>query len=555
MKKLLVLLLSFLPVLGYAQLTDYVIDEKATQEAPYKKGDIITAVNLSFSSIRSEMQDAYKTRISDAYRVFLGVTNQGGYLVQDFYQLCTEEEKLAHGLPSQENAKTYKCQADVKMSDPFVLSQPMESLGTDTLIDYFDYYGLKLSRGCSQDAVYPPFYKSISGTLILWYPNQQKSLEGTFKNGIADGVWKTWYGNGNKRTEVPYINGLENGVTTVWSENGEKSEEYESKDGKFHGSNFSWWRDGSKEERHYENDLLHGFYKEWDEDGKLINKIQYEKGERVSKLENKENIAPAQYTKPVQKEIITASENGFVTCYTKENYSLEYTQKEEEYICRFIIGKAENGNDIMQDFYVNEYLDEQPPAMLPTDTNALKYTDPFEVISLDQNDISIDFFRLADFYFRPGRFAGAIKIWHLDGTPKLEGNYDSTGKKQGVWTRWDKDGQKIYEITYLDGLQDGKSILWGEEGSKLKESYLLKGKRHGIEKTWCPNGTLSSETQWVDGGMEGLATYWYCNGQKQSEGQMSENYKAGIWKEWNKDGVQIQEFDYSQIPVELQQSR
>lgn len=553
MKKLLVLLLSFLPVLGYAQLTDYVIDEKATQEAPYKKGDIITGVELTFSSIRSGMQDASDTRISDAYRVFRGVTNQGGYLVQDFYQLCTEEEKLAHGLPSQENAKTYKCQADVKLSDPFVLSQPMESLGTNTLIDYFDYYGLKLSRGCSQDVVFPPFYKSISGTLILWYPNQQKSLEGTFKNGIADGVWKTWYGNGNKRTEVPYINGLESGVTTVWSENGEKSREYESKDGKFHGSYFSWWRDGSKEERHYENDLLHGFYKEWDEDGKLVNKIQYEKGERVSELGHKKDVAPC--VPPVEEKKITASENGLVTCYTNKNYLLRYAQKKEEYICRFIIGKAENGNDIMQDFYVNEYSDEQPPAMLPTDTNALKYTDPFEVISLDQNDNSEDFFRLADFYANGGRFAGAIKIWYLDGTPKLEGNYDSTGKKQGVWTRWYANGQKNYEIAYSEGLQDGKSTFWREDGSKQSEDYSIKGKCHGIEKNWCSNGTLSSETQWVDGEMEGLATYWYCNGQKQSEGQMSENYKVGIWKEWNKDGVQIQEFDYSQIPVELQQSR
>lgn len=534
MKKLLVLLLSFLPVLGYALLTDYVIDEKATQEAPYKKGDIITGVELTFSSIRSGMQDASDTRISDAYRVFIGVTNQGGYLVQDFYQLCTEEEKLAHGLPSQENAKTYKCQADVKLSDPFVLSQPMESLGTNTLIDYFDYYGLKLSRGCSQDVVFPPFYKSISGTLILWYPNQQKSLEGTFKNGIADGVWKTWYGNGNKRTEVPYINGLENGVTTVWSENGEKSREYESKDGKFHGSYFSWWRDGSKEERHYENDLLNGFYKEWDEDGKLINKIQYEKGERVSELGHKKDVAPC--VPPVEEKKITASENGLVTCYTNKNYLLRYAQK-KEYICRFIIGKAENGNDIMQDFYVNEYSYEQPPAMLPTDTNALKYTDPFEVISLDQNDISEDFFRLADFYASGGRFAGAIKIWYLDGTPKLEGNYDSTGKKQGVWTRWYANGQKNYEIAYSEGLQDGKSTFWREDGSKQSEHYSIKGKCHGIEKNWCSNGTFSSETQWVDGEMEGLATYWYCNGQKQSEGQMSENYKAGIWKEWNKDGV------------------
>lgn len=553
MKKLLVLLLSFLPVLGYAQLTDYVIDEKASQEAPYKKGDIITGVELTFSSIRSGMRDTSDTRISDAYRVFIGVTNQGGYLVQDFYQLCTEEEKLAHGFPSQENAKTYKCQADVKLSDPFVLSQPMESLGTDTLIDYFDYYGLKLSRGCSQDVVFPPFYKSISGTLILWYPNQQKSLEGTFKNGIADGVWKTWYGNGNKRTEVPYINGLENGVTTVWSENGEKSREYKSKDGKLHGPYFYWWRDGSKEERHYEDGLMHGFYKKWDKDGKFVKETQYEKGKPVSELGHKKDVAPC--VPAVEEKKITASENGLVTCYTNKNYLLRYAQKKEEYICRFIIGKAENGNDIMQDFYVNEYSDEQPPAMLPTDTNALKYTDPFEVISLDQNDISEDFFRLADFYASGGWFAGAIKIWYLDGTPKLEGNYDSTGKKQGVWTRWYANGQKNYEIAYSEGLQDGKSTFWREDGSKQSEHYSIKGKCHGIEKNWCPNGTLSNEKKWIDGKMQGLATYWYCNGQKQSEGQMSENYKAGIWKEWNKDGVQIQEFDYSQIPVELQQSR
>lgn len=551
MKKLLVLLISFLPVLGYAQSTDYVIDEKATEEAPYKKGDIITDVNLTFSSIRSGMRDSSDVRISDAYRVFLGVTDKGGYLVQDFYQLCTEEEKIAHSLPSEKNIKAYKCQADVKMSDPFVLSQPMESLGTDTLIDYFDYYGLKLSRDCSMDVVYLPFYKSISGTLVLWYPNGQKSLEGTFKSGIADGVWKTWYGNGNMRTEVSYLNGLAHGDTTIWSEKGAKSVTYQKKNGELHGLHLYWGRSGEKEERHYEDGRMHGFYKKWDKDGKLVEEIQYEKGERVSKPEEKKDVATL-CPSPVKEKKIVASANGLVACYTETNYSLQYAQKKEEHFCRFIIGKAKNGNDIMQDFYVSGYSDEQLPTMTPTDADALKYTDPFEVISLARKDMPKDFFELTDRSDRDGRFAGSIKIWYLDGTPKLEGNYDSTGKKQGTWTRWYANGQKDYEIAYTEGRRDGKATFWEEDGSKYQETYSIKGKWHGIEKTWCPNGTLSSGTQWVDGEMQGLATSWYCNGQKNAEGQMSGSYRIGVWKEWNKDGVQIQEFDYSQMPVELQ---
>ena len=552
MKKYL-LSLFFFPALIFAQSSDYKIDENATQVAPLKTEDIITKVNLTFSDIHSGMQHGLNARGMGAYRVFLGVTDQGGYLVQDFYQICTEDEKIAHSLPSKKNAKPYKCQGDVKMTAPFVLAQPMESMGTDTLINSFDYYGLKFSEGCVASTLFPPFYKSISGEFTLWYPNGQKSLEGTFKNGLPEGIWKTWYNEGSQRTQVSYTNGLANGLTTIWDEDGKKSTKYENKEGKLHGFHIIQWANGAKEERHYENDRMNGVNKKWNKDGKLIEETQYKDGKLVTETKTAKNDNSKSCEPLVKDENITFGKNRFVACYTDDNYSMSYAQREKDHICRFVVGQSKNGNDIMQDFYVDEYTENQAPTMKPTDPNVLKYSDPFEVIAFKRRNLSENLFDLAD--QRSELFAGPIKIWYPDGTPKLAGNYDSTGKKQGTWARWHGNGHKDYEIEYLDGSRHRKVIFREEDGSKYKETLAINGKHYGQERTWCNNDTLRSESQWVGNQLHGPATYWHCNGQKSSEGFMSDGYKTGIWKEWNEEGVQIQEFDYSSIPVELQHSR
>jgi antitoxin component YwqK of YwqJK toxin-antitoxin module len=56
----------------------------------------------------------------------------------------------------------------------------------------------------------------------LYYPNHQKYMEGEYKNGKREGVWKSWNENGNLWSEGTFKNGLDEGLRTIYHENGKK---------------------------------------------------------------------------------------------------------------------------------------------------------------------------------------------------------------------------------------------------------------------------------------------------------------------------------------------
>ena len=60
---------------------------------------------------------------------------------------------------------------------------------------------------------------------IKFYRNGQKSAEGTYKDGKADGLYTNWYENGQKKEEVTYKDGQAYGLFTSWYENGQKASE------------------------------------------------------------------------------------------------------------------------------------------------------------------------------------------------------------------------------------------------------------------------------------------------------------------------------------------
>lgn len=80
------------------------------------------------------------------------------------------------------------------------------------------------------------FYKEIDNTKTLfkeclYYPNHNKYMEGTYKEGKRDGKWKSWYDNGNLWSEGHFKNGLDDGKRIVYHENGNKYFEGEYSEG------------------------------------------------------------------------------------------------------------------------------------------------------------------------------------------------------------------------------------------------------------------------------------------------------------------------------------
>lgn len=71
------------------------------------------------------------------------------------------------------------------------------------------------------------YYNKKAGELILekeevFYENQQKKMEGTYKNDLRNGSWKAWYEDGTLWSEGEYNNGKRSGLGIAYHENGKK---------------------------------------------------------------------------------------------------------------------------------------------------------------------------------------------------------------------------------------------------------------------------------------------------------------------------------------------
>jgi len=86
----------------------------------------------------------------------------------------------------------------------------------------------------------------------LWIENVEdgmKGIEGTYKDGLWDGLFTIFYmQNGNKRYEGTYKDGKSDGLWTEWDENGQKKWEETYKDGLWDGLRTYYNEDGSIKE-------------------------------------------------------------------------------------------------------------------------------------------------------------------------------------------------------------------------------------------------------------------------------------------------------------------
>lgn len=108
---------------------------------------------------------------------------------------------------------------------------------------------------------------------------------------------------------------------------------------------------------------------------------------------------------------------------------------------------------------------------------------------------------------------------------KIEFNSkDVSGKKQGLWLRFNDDWKIVYEVTYLNGLKHGYERIFSEDGT-LKEINKYQ------------NGKLikeSNETQTID-----LKTEFGPNNTKSLGGYNTEGQKEGVHQLYNNEGKPI----------------
>jgi len=89
------------------------------------------------------------------------------------------------------------------------------------------------------------------------------------------------------------------------------------------------------------------------------------------------------------------------------------------------------------------------------------------------------------------------------------------GRRDGHWQVFHKNGSMAWEISWTDGVWDGPSNSWWEDGTKLEEGRYNAGRMTG---TW---------------------TWWYRNGQMAARGPYEDDLKVGQWLYFDEQGRSI----------------
>ncbi|WP_140920523.1 toxin-antitoxin system YwqK family antitoxin [Limnobaculum xujianqingii] len=239
MRRILLVIFSLFIFSANAEEMEHKANMMTAPEATWKKGDKVAEYLISLDNGFFEID-----------RQFLGITKEGFYQVQDFYQKDGR-----------------------KFTDPFLLKTQqgipqdwMEFMDLSPAVlsgDYFQYHadGSKMveikstglnsyqkkswyNNGQLQSQVSYENGKQ-EGMFTFWHANGKKLREGELLHGKHNGVWKSWHENGVSGTEVRYINGVLDGETFGWHENGQKYHQGMYRNGNAVGMSYVWDQDGN----------------------------------------------------------------------------------------------------------------------------------------------------------------------------------------------------------------------------------------------------------------------------------------------------------------------
>ncbi len=117
--------------------------------------------------------------------------------------------------------------------------------------------------------------------------------------------------------------------------------------------------------------------------------------------------------------------------------------------------------------------------------------------------------------------ATAREATELRGPPQSERLYLQASREP--LTGWVKDlygdGKLKALERYRNGLLDGSSTKWYQNGQRMCAGEYRAGQLHGVATTWHENGQKQGESHLVDGKLDGTLTRWDAQGRKVKQQQ------------------------------------
>ncbi|MEZ4999861.1 MAG: hypothetical protein R2727_04070 [Bacteroidales bacterium] len=327
-----------------------------------------------------------------------------------------------------------------------------------------------------------------------------------YANDRREGTAYQYYPDGSVNITIPYNDGKKDGLSKEYDREGRLITLYEynddflisrqrinrtDKDGLKQGDWKEFYPDGKiKRELYYKNDLLHGYYREFNQAGIPVVTMLYDNGVIVE-----ENVDD---------------------------------DPEIEIINRY----DENGNLV----YSGPYRGDVPVGIhreynqQGAVSNSYIYNDSGTMMSAGIVD-------------EEGNRQGPWRIFYEGGAVKETGSY-LNNRRSGEWKFYSIDGKLVQVGGYRNGREEGTWIWYYDSGEMLREEDYYQGKRDGKFVEYAINGEILCSGEYADGEKNG---HWvYTVGDQKEEGNYIIGLRDGVWNYFDREGNLLYKGNYIQ---------
>lgn len=366
------------------------------------------------------------------------------------------------------------------------------------------------------------------GTSYLYYPDGRILQTITYNSGKKEGLSKEFDREGNIITLLEYNNDFLVSRERInrTDSNGLKQAEWKE-----------FYPGGSiKTEMTYKDDLLHGYYKEYDVRGRLILTMLYENGAIVkSSVEDEPDIEIANrydekgrliYSGPYRNKIPVGVHRDFgsdgkvINAYVYNDNGLLLSEG--------IVDEAGNRNGKWKDLYPDgrtlaegTYTDNRRTGLwrFYNSSGKLEQTGNYSL----------------------GRPDGLWKWYYESGAILREEEYFQ-GQRDGAYTEYSPTGEIIAQGEYIDGEKNGEWKF--TSGDYTETGRYIIGLREGEWRSYYASGILKFKGDYVQGNPDGQHLFYYESGQVKEEQFFRNGLRQRTWKKFNEEGINTLAISY-----------
>jgi len=361
------------------------------------------------------------------------------------------------------------------------------------------------------------------GTAYFYFPDGKIQQTIAYNSGKKEGLSKEYDKEGNIITLFEYNNdflssrekinrtdkeGLKQGVWKEFYPNG-----------------------GIKSDKTFVDDLLHGYYKEYDNRGRLALTMLYDKGSIVKsnvedepdiEIQNKYDIdGKLLYSGPYRNKVPVGIHREYdgdgkvINAFIYNDNGLLLSEG--------IVDEAGNRNGKWKDLYPDGKIKAEGQFANNRQYGLWKF---YNISNKVEQTGS----------FNSGRPDGLWQWYYDNGAIIREEEYFQ-GKRDGLCTEYSIDGEVIAEGQYTDSEKNG---VWRyKSGDYSEEGKYIIGLKDGEWRSYYNNGKLKYKGNFIQGNLDGRQSFYYENGKIKEEQYFQMGNREKTWKKYDEEGLLI----------------